>query len=1046
MLILGYIIFIFFLYLIAYLINYLLNINLFNYFNINLFLILSFFIYYIYAYQKFKLENEEIDNDVPIVLFFIFLYSFVKSLFYLALIKWYVILPQVKSFYDFLFFTNKSNIQISLIFIKYVISVIFYFFYIYFIFKYWKILLSFNQFIDSIKFFIFGNITVNKVRNLFDVLSNIWFYFKKFLSYIKQKTLPVRNLSFEIPIYEKKDILTKTETDLDSNIDSNINNIDDTNLSDLKEENLNINPSTEIDNDKIKENNIEENTEKDNNIVKNVDNDNDNPDENKSDILNLEKTNIQDRKTFLINQLKKKWFVINDNIIFDFNYNLIFLNQDAIKFKEELQKYVNEIWTSKDVLQKEPNIKNDSVFFIYYDKVFGLIIIPKFLSKFTEFVYNKDSKNYYDFIFLKDVFSPEFMQENKFVEIQSQIEIINSQSIYYILLKHQYDPNDENRTWWYVPFNLSDILQVIYWNERKSKLLRLQNINEYTDMTEEERSQLLIDRYSVIFGKRKLVLKDINKDYVWDNLNKKLIVYKLITTLTHILIAGKTNSWKSVLLRNVLYSFLTKNNENSVEIWIADRKDEFIKELYKFKHVTLILNDDDKIYQMIKYAVYLMEKRKKQIKEGWNIQFKKTGKLIKPLIIVIEEFQEMLESKPEIISDIKKIVLKWRSSWIYLIPIMQAPEERLLSGILNQFTVVTAATDKDNVSEKLSGFKGFLTSLRRGEVFFKDSVNKYIIRVPYESADDYVKYFDEKLLIDEYKAYLQWQITDEAEIYTKMALKYKIDIFKKMFEFYLKPTLYDVLLKYEENIAVKFLFFELFYLYLVLVSKINIDDYIVRIFILKNLLNAINYEEIEFNIHLFIKSNPSEWIKSLSNKIVDDFKKIFLNKKWLFAKPNKNLLFDPDIENKINSLLEAWKEVPETLQQLIDPEIKISALIQIIDQLIFDYKKLISEDEILEFYKNNSDLLQYMYNVNIDLNNVNTLTDLVKKLLEVNNTTNNNEIESKKTNIVENIEKVEKKIEEKVEKIVNKEENNEDDDIIIDDNDLISEIKVDLLK
>ena len=197
-----------------------------------------------------------------------------------------------------------------------------------------------------------------------------------------------------------------------------------------------------------------------------------------------------------------------------------------------------------------------------------------------------------------------------------------------------------------------------------------------------------------------------------DVANRK--VYGDITKMVHLLVAGSTNSGKSVFLGALIISLIYKYSPEELRLILIDpKKTEFV--LYNdLPHLMIneIITDAGKSVQALNWAVGEMNRRyglfEKMSRSGtyvvnldqYNEQLEKAERLPKIVIIIDELADLMLSAKKEIEDRIQSLTQKARAAGIHLIVATQRPSTDVITGVIKSNLptriAFSVATDVDS--------------------------------------------------------------------------------------------------------------------------------------------------------------------------------------------------------------------------------------------------------------------------------------------------------------------------------------------------------------
>ena len=197
-----------------------------------------------------------------------------------------------------------------------------------------------------------------------------------------------------------------------------------------------------------------------------------------------------------------------------------------------------------------------------------------------------------------------------------------------------------------------------------------------------------------------------------DVANRK--VYGDIPKMVHLLVAGSTNSGKSVFLGALIISLIYKYSPEELRLILIDpKKTEFV--LYNnLPHLMIneIITDAGKAVQSLNWAVGEMNRRyglfEQMSRAGtyvvnldqYNEQIEKEKRLPKIVIIIDELADLMLTAKKEMEDRIQSLTQKARAAGIHLIVATQRPSTDVITGVIKSNLptriAFSVATDVDS--------------------------------------------------------------------------------------------------------------------------------------------------------------------------------------------------------------------------------------------------------------------------------------------------------------------------------------------------------------
>jgi S-DNA-T family DNA segregation ATPase FtsK/SpoIIIE len=192
--------------------------------------------------------------------------------------------------------------------------------------------------------------------------------------------------------------------------------------------------------------------------------------------------------------------------------------------------------------------------------------------------------------------------------------------------------------------------------------------------------------------------KDISGEAVIGELNK----------MPHILIAGQTNSGKSVMINTLLTSLLYHNSPSEMRLILVDPKQVEMAAYQDIPHLlTPVITEPDKTISALKWAVNEMERRYKLLAENrvkdiktYNHMIQSGGKKISIedeagisqqhengampyIVIVIDELADlMMVASRDVEALIVRLAQKARAVGIHLVLATQSPRADIITGLI----------------------------------------------------------------------------------------------------------------------------------------------------------------------------------------------------------------------------------------------------------------------------------------------------------------------------------------------------------------------------
>jgi len=168
-------------------------------------------------------------------------------------------------------------------------------------------------------------------------------------------------------------------------------------------------------------------------------------------------------------------------------------------------------------------------------------------------------------------------------------------------------------------------------------------------------------------------------------------VYTSIEGMPHGLVAGSTQSGKSVCIAAIIASIIYRNKPDQVKLLLIDPKKVDLQQFSELPHLVTPIIDDPKLaVEALKWAVGEMERRFDVLKHFKSVNVKDyyERRVSDPefekmprLVVIVEEASDLLISGgPEVEENILKLTQKSRAVGIHLILATQRPSADILKG------------------------------------------------------------------------------------------------------------------------------------------------------------------------------------------------------------------------------------------------------------------------------------------------------------------------------------------------------------------------------
>jgi S-DNA-T family DNA segregation ATPase FtsK/SpoIIIE len=214
----------------------------------------------------------------------------------------------------------------------------------------------------------------------------------------------------------------------------------------------------------------------------------------------------------------------------------------------------------------------------------------------------------------------------------------------------------------------------------------------------------------------------------------KPVIFDLLHA-THLLLAGTTNSGKSVALHTIICSLLLHHDSRSLNLLLIDPKQVEFSAYKGIPQITQSPITDMKLAKdALEEVVLEMSKRETGLAErGYkNLTDWKNERSDAPpfLLVCVEELADLLMQYPEAESPLVRIAQKGRASGIHLILATQRPDSVTLSGLLrtNVPSRIALTVQKSSESKIILDESGAELLLGQGDALLK-VVGEHVRRV-----------------------------------------------------------------------------------------------------------------------------------------------------------------------------------------------------------------------------------------------------------------------------------------------------------------------------
>lgn len=208
--------------------------------------------------------------------------------------------------------------------------------------------------------------------------------------------------------------------------------------------------------------------------------------------------------------------------------------------------------------------------------------------------------------------------------------------------------------------------------------------------------------------------------------------------MPHILVAGQTNSGKSVMINTILASLLFRNSPSDLKLILVDPKHVELLPYDGIPHLlTSVITEPEKCISALKWAVAEMERRYRALAEAKLRNIVEYNELKKNegmpyIVIVVDELADlMMMAAREVESLIVRIAQKARAVGIHLVLATQSPRVTVITGLIkaNIPARIAFTVSQEVESRIIIGNSGAEKLLGKGDMLYMTTEIPKPIRV-----------------------------------------------------------------------------------------------------------------------------------------------------------------------------------------------------------------------------------------------------------------------------------------------------------------------------
>lgn len=204
-------------------------------------------------------------------------------------------------------------------------------------------------------------------------------------------------------------------------------------------------------------------------------------------------------------------------------------------------------------------------------------------------------------------------------------------------------------------------------------------------------------------------------------------VFKCLTNAPHLLIAGETNSGKSVFVNALLITLILLKSPDELHLYLIDPKMVEFTNYERIPHVKKLIINMEEAKETLESLTNEMEERyklfsQKKVKKISDYN-KKSNKRLPYIVCAIDEYNDLKMQYKEVETIVERLGQKARAAGIHLIICTQRPDKNVMTGVIK-------ANLPSKICFKLGGSSHYRTVFDTGIPYnligFGDGVVQYV--------------------------------------------------------------------------------------------------------------------------------------------------------------------------------------------------------------------------------------------------------------------------------------------------------------------------------
>lgn len=206
----------------------------------------------------------------------------------------------------------------------------------------------------------------------------------------------------------------------------------------------------------------------------------------------------------------------------------------------------------------------------------------------------------------------------------------------------------------------------------------------------------------------------------------------------HLLVAGTTGSGKTTLLHNIIVNLII-NNGSILHLFDPKRIEFGYYDKLNMSNIS-VYNNIDEYSAIFETLNDLMETRYRLLSNNLDMA-------LKPIIIIIDEFGDLVLQNKQVCNYITKLVQKSRAAKIYMILATQRPSTKIIDGNIkaNVPARIACKTASSIDSKIILDYNGAEKLIGNGDALLKDNTrNLERFQIAYVSPKQFEQFYIKK--------------------------------------------------------------------------------------------------------------------------------------------------------------------------------------------------------------------------------------------------------------------------------------------------------------